>query len=80
MQSSFCVENSFPDKEDFAENTRVFTKSLTKNGEEYSSKNQFGLFLYSTDLAADATGLLRGEVTVVTPFEVCAKRAFGLHL
>ena len=72
MQSSFCVENSFPSKEDFAENTRVFAKSLTKNGEELARKNQFGLFLYSTDLAADATGLLRGQVTVVTLLQVDA--------
>ena len=64
MRSSCCEENSFPSKEDFAENTRVFTKSMTMNGEELASKNQFGLSLYSTDLTADAAGLLRGEAAV----------------
>jgi len=80
MRSSYCAENSFPSKEGFAANTSVFTKSLTKNGKEVSSKNQFGLFLYSTDLTADAAGLLGSEVTVVTLFEDYTKRIRSLYL
>jgi len=66
MRSSFCTENLFAVKEGFADNTQVLSKSLTKNAEKLSSKNHFGLLLYSPYLSTNGTSLLRGEVTVVT--------------
>ena len=65
MRSSYCVGNFFVVEEGFADNTHVLSKSIPKNAEKLTSKNQFGRLLYSPNLTAGGTGLLRGDVTFI---------------